>query len=933
MRRTIALPVFLVLAACSGSATGVTPPPPPPSSTPASVAIQAGDGQQAEPAAAVATKPSVIVKDASGAPLSGVTVTFAVDSGGGSLSATTAVTGSNGVATAGTWTLGSAEGRNTIKVTVGTLAPIKIAATAMIVGGSFPTTTIGTGGGSINVTQAGPLNGFSITVPGGAFTSSLAATVSYSSNASIPRSVTVNPVSPLISIATTTTDFATTPLTLHIPAVVPSGDFPVIVIYDPSSGAKEVLTTIDWDATGVTAITNSLSGARILGTSSLRANARGASLATPGAVAFVDALPEAILNADYDSGFRPGTDDWEFPTTWTEVTPASNQINTIGVPGTALWYYAAHPSPTKLNGRFMQQAGVPYSDRLGLRWAATIGRQYDVDAANAVITALSKRAADAAAYDFNQSRVIRARFAIAAQDGGRVRPQLLGGLSQENLPVFLIVYRVTGNQFFVADPYSPGDLSRSLQFPTGSTMTPYVTGATAGTTLKQPLAMGLNTLIPLDQFAATYAQVLDGIIGQDRFPSYQLHGWAGQLYDTLYVVDTLRWWIECAQCTNSWATTLTPPPSANLAAQNYYDVGSSLGTFFASKGAFVSATSLPVAGNDRPGGSVILSALTPQEVASTSSGNTGAWLDWHSYIVRRLQTSITPAAPVQTPGTPVSLTFQVAQNLLPPHVNYVWDFGDHQPAVPVTVADNPAVQHSYAVTGTFPVTAKIVDVRNNQVIGQATSTVTVQAPPIWRFTSIALTSETGPAPGTANNPVYNSVNDSLNLVKANMAKIVAIPSDGLLLYIGLDYNTILNSPPANLAFDDVINLQIATVAGSGAMITRPVTSGVVTYELGRCAAGGHCSATDAVYILPTGTELSGTLTGLGLWTNWPFFTTVDQNGPLWLHKWRWWDISATKNGTTLTGTIHYNQQIADAAVDAFIGTHVITWTFTATMVP
>ncbi len=918
--------VALAAAGCGGSGSTTTNPPPT-NTTPASVVVQAGDGQLAAPGAAVATSPAVLVTNSAGQPLAGVTVTFSVDSGGGSLSTASATTGANGIATAGTWTLGSSEGRNTLRVTVGSLSPIKIAATAVITATSYPPVTLGTGGGPITVTQPGPLNGFSITVPAGAFSSGITATVSYASNAALPRT-TIIPVSPLITISTTTTDFSTLPLTIHIPATIPPGDFPVIVVYDQATGTREVLTTTAWDANGVTAITNSLSGARILGTGSLRSNSLFAFLQGPGAVLVAEALPPDVLNADYDSGYRPGVDDWEFSATMTEITRTTGQLNTIGVPGTSLWYYAAHPSPTRLNGRFLMQSGVPYSDRLGMRWTATLGYEFDVNAVNSVIKVLSSRAASVAAFDANQARTIRTRFAIAAQDGGRARPVLVGGLSQDEVPVFLIVYRVTGNQFYVADPYSPGDLTRFLEFTPGNPMTPYVTGPNRGTTLSEPLALGLNSLIPLDRFAATYAQVLDGTIGQDRFPSYELHGWVGRLYDTLFIVDSLRWWVECPQCTNAYATTLSPPPGGNLAAQAVYDNNASSGTFFFTKGAFATTATAPAAGADRPLASLIVSADAPQ-----ASDHTGFWLDWHKYVLRRLQTSISPASPAQLPGTPLSLTFQVAQNLLPPSVKYIWDFGDQQPAVPVTVTDNPVVQHSYATTGTFPVTAKIVDVRNNQVIGVATSTVTVQAPPIWRFTSIALTSETGPAPGAATNPVYNSVNDSLNLVKTNMAKLIAIPSDGLLLYIGLDYKTILNLPPATFAFDDVIDVQIATVAGSGASITRPVLSGIVTYELGHCGAGGACTTASTTFITSTGSPLTGSLTGMGLWSNWPFFTTVDQNGPLWLRKWSWWELSATKNGTTLTGTIRYNQQMANATSDAFIGTHVVTWTFTATMVP
>ncbi len=77
----------------------------------------AGDGQKATAGTAVATAPSVKVTDAGGNPVSGVAVTFAVASGGGSASGGSAVTDSTGVAAAGGWTLGTTAGVNELTAT------------------------------------------------------------------------------------------------------------------------------------------------------------------------------------------------------------------------------------------------------------------------------------------------------------------------------------------------------------------------------------------------------------------------------------------------------------------------------------------------------------------------------------------------------------------------------------------------------------------------------------------------------------------------------------------------------------------------------------------------------------------------------------------------------------------------------------------------
>lgn len=83
-----------------------------------SVAVHEGDGQTGLVGYAVNIAPAVKVVDASGRPLAGVTVNFAVTSGGGSVSGATQVTGTDGIARVGKWTLGLFPGSNTLAASV-----------------------------------------------------------------------------------------------------------------------------------------------------------------------------------------------------------------------------------------------------------------------------------------------------------------------------------------------------------------------------------------------------------------------------------------------------------------------------------------------------------------------------------------------------------------------------------------------------------------------------------------------------------------------------------------------------------------------------------------------------------------------------------------------------------------------------------------------
>lgn len=98
--------------------------------TPTTIAVNAGNNQTTIVSSAVATNPSVRVTDATGTPVAGVTVTFAVASGGGTMTGPTAVTDSTGTATLGSWTLGSGAGSNTITATAAGLSGSPVVFTA-----------------------------------------------------------------------------------------------------------------------------------------------------------------------------------------------------------------------------------------------------------------------------------------------------------------------------------------------------------------------------------------------------------------------------------------------------------------------------------------------------------------------------------------------------------------------------------------------------------------------------------------------------------------------------------------------------------------------------------------------------------------------------------------------------------------------------------
>ncbi len=105
-----------------------------------------GDGQNGAAGATLAVAPSVKLTNDNG-PVANVAVTFAVTSGGGSLGLTTAASGSDGVARAGAWVLGTAAGANTVTASAGGVSgsPVTFHATAHAASAAVASKTAGDG--------------------------------------------------------------------------------------------------------------------------------------------------------------------------------------------------------------------------------------------------------------------------------------------------------------------------------------------------------------------------------------------------------------------------------------------------------------------------------------------------------------------------------------------------------------------------------------------------------------------------------------------------------------------------------------------------------------------------------------------------------------------------------------------------------------------
>ena len=97
---------------------------------PAAIVAVQGDGQTAPAGTPVAVAPAVRVTDSAGAPAPGVTVSFVVTAGNGSVQGGSQTTGPDGIARVGRWTLGDTPGENVLEAQAGSLEGSPVVFTA-----------------------------------------------------------------------------------------------------------------------------------------------------------------------------------------------------------------------------------------------------------------------------------------------------------------------------------------------------------------------------------------------------------------------------------------------------------------------------------------------------------------------------------------------------------------------------------------------------------------------------------------------------------------------------------------------------------------------------------------------------------------------------------------------------------------------------------
>jgi hypothetical protein len=221
-----------------------------------------------------------------------------------------------------------------------------------------------------------------------------------------------------------------------------------------------------------------------------------------------------------DSGFRPGTDDWEFENAGSYAAPTGH---CSGQSITMMWYYTEQRQKSAvpaLFNRFDNNGRNPArqfgrDNTLGYRFASVMQNLDRWDAYwQTGGSAISYVSAPNTFREFKYSMLLTGepQFVYITRTGGAHA---------------IVCYEVSDTTLWIADPNFPGK-ERMITL-NGTTLGPYTSGQSS-TDIQQNgvrIYPGIHYIAKSAMFswpalAAEYAKVKDGTIGTGSFPSYQL---------------------------------------------------------------------------------------------------------------------------------------------------------------------------------------------------------------------------------------------------------------------------------------------------------------------------------------------------------------------------------------------------------------------------
>jgi hypothetical protein len=470
---------------------------------------------------------------------------------------------------------------------------------------------------------------------------------------------------------------------ITLPATPVAGKVLMIAAGNPGNGEVTLLPTVASNANSITAMLTALDGSAV---ATLRSEGSGRT--DSDIVMFVMGIESSRLIPDFDTGYRPGVDDWDFESMALAKLPflaipklmgeLPVPIVHDGIVATSLWYYAnRRPSGPPLNGSQQLLTGQPLSSRYGIRWAALA----DVDMPNfnqtgSLITTKWRDVFTDDPVYFSRLQFLGIKALMVLTRKLPVPVVLLETTNPDDFnadyAMLALAYRTSGNSIALTTPLSPG-VTYTATFPEGAVMTPFVVTAPTGATITVRALAGIHyaNVVDDDKMAAQWTRVVSKTIGDaEGWPKPTWH-WEKAALDTakVYLLDPLQQWWQCLQCPEPRPSPPQLPATASHVQQfqgtSIDDgVGGELSAKFASVSFNAKDTFEEGEVLDR-NGFVLFHAF------DAGAGIAGGWLDWQTVVFRKL--TLAPSVDEITFSKDTTINVTVVPSEAPPAgTRYRW---------------------------------------------------------------------------------------------------------------------------------------------------------------------------------------------------------------------------------------------------------------------
>lgn len=422
------------------------------------------------------------------------------------------------------------------------------------------TANIGPTGGTLVVKNGSSIDGLTITVPSKGLSTTRQFIVSTADASASQFGKYLKPLTPIIKVENGG-GYANGIIELKVPVKIPAGHFPLAFYVDELNNKLEPVPINTFDANSVTVTTRHFSSSIIAaGTGSLPNFRQKAG--TPYANMIISSMAESVINNSniIASGFKPGTDDWEFINQGSYMAAGGH---CAGQNMAAMWYYfEKKPSEGKLFNKFNTVDKIQYENNVGYRFCSVIHADLEWD--GTVVKIFDK------IIDKNQSLDKYKWYAIAAAILATGEPQGVGiyirdGNWSDGTPKYgghdLICYQVDvkSGKLYISDPNTPGKgQAISMQNDKFDTYVASYKGGQQGVLFPYVTYYAKTAYIDWEKIGKRWSEVISkkiGSVAPNKFPEYTL--WNNDLKltevkDSISVSkDTLRL-VALSEQTENW---------------------------------------------------------------------------------------------------------------------------------------------------------------------------------------------------------------------------------------------------------------------------------------------------------------------------------------------------------------------------------------------